>query len=43
MRDANNRPRRTTTREVRGIDADVRINKALWLLSERMAQIKAAA
>lgn len=41
--DANNRPRRTTTREVRGIDADVRINKALWLLSERMAQIKAAA
>ena len=42
-RDANNRPRRTTTREVRGIDADVKINKALWLLSERMAQIKAAA
>ena len=42
-RDANNRPRRTTTREVRGIDADVKMNKALWLLSERMAQIKAAA
>ena len=42
-RDANNRPRRTTTREVQGIDADVRMNKALWLLSERMAQIKAAA
>lgn len=42
-RDANQRPRRTTTREVRGIDADVRMNKALWLLSERMAQIKAAA
>ena len=42
-RDANNRPRRTTTREVRGIDADVKMNKALWMLSERMAQIKAAA
>ncbi len=42
-RDANNRPRRTTTREVRGIDADVKMNKALWMLSERMAQIKATA
>ena len=41
-RDANDRPRRTTTREVRGIDADVKINKALWMLSERMAEIKAA-
>ena len=42
-RDANNRPRRVTTREVKGIDADVKINRALWLLSERMAAIKAAA
>lgn len=42
-RDANGRPRRTTTREVNGIDADVKMNKALWLLSERMAQIKGAA
>jgi hypothetical protein len=41
-RDANNRPRRTTTREVKGIDADVRINRALWLLTERMAALKAA-
>ena len=41
-RDANGRRRRTTTREVQGIDADVRMNKALWLLSERMAQLKAA-
>ncbi len=40
-RDANGRRRRTTTREVQGIDADVRMNKALWLLSERMAQLKA--
>jgi len=41
-RDANNRPRRTTTREVKGIDADVKINRALWLLTERMAALKAA-
>jgi len=42
-RNANGQRRRTTTREVNGIDADVKMNKALWLLSERMAQIKAAA
>lgn len=41
-RDANNRPRQVTSREVRAIDADVKINRALWLLSERMAQLKAA-
>ena len=41
-RDANNRSRRVTTREVKGIDADVKINRALRLLSERMAAIKAA-
>ena len=42
-RDANNRQRRVTSREVRGIDADVKINRALWLLTERMAGLKAAA
>jgi Domain of unknown function (DUF932) len=42
-RDANNRPRRVTTREVRGIDQDVKLNRALWVLGERMAQLKAAA
>ncbi len=41
-RDANNRRRRVTTREVKGIDQDVRLNKALWVLGERMAQIKSA-
>jgi hypothetical protein len=41
-RDANNRARRTTTREVRNIDGDVKLNRALWLLSERMAALKAA-
>jgi hypothetical protein len=33
--------RRTRTRAVTGIDPDVRLNKALWLLGERMAQLKA--
>jgi hypothetical protein len=34
------RMRRTTTREVRGIDQDVRLNRALWQLAERMAELK---
>lgn len=34
--------RRQTTRAVTGIDQDVRLNKALWILGERMAQLKAA-
>lgn len=42
-RDANGRRRRVTTRAINGIDADVRLNKALWILAERMAQIKSAA
>jgi hypothetical protein len=40
-RDANNRRRRVTTRPVNGIDQDVKLNKALWVLAERMAQLKA--
>lgn len=42
-RDANNRSRRVTTRAVNGIDQDVKLNKALWVLAERMAQLKQAA
>lgn len=42
-RDANNRPRRTTTREVKGIDGDIKLNRALWMLSHRMAELKQAA
>jgi len=42
-RDANNRLRRVTTRPVNGIDQDVRLNRALWLLVERMAALKGAA
>lgn len=36
-RDANNRRRRTTTREVNGIDQDVRLNKALFVLAQAMS------
>jgi Domain of unknown function (DUF932) len=32
--------RMVTTREVRGIDQDVRLNRALWQLAERMEQLK---
>lgn len=42
-RDANNRRRNVTTRAVNGIDQDVKLNKALWVLAEEMARIKAAA
>lgn len=42
-RDANNRRRRVTTRPINGIDQDVKLNKALWVLAERMAQLKIAA
>lgn len=40
-RDANGRPRRATTREVRGIDGDVKLNRSLWALAEKMAELKA--
>jgi hypothetical protein len=40
-RDTQNRLRRTTTREVRGIDGDVKLNKALWQLAQAMAEHKA--
>ncbi len=41
-RDAQGHVRRSTTREVRGIDGDVKLNKALWTLAARMAEIKQA-
>ena len=37
------RMRRVTTRAVKGIDQDVRLNRALWTLAARMAEIKQAA
>ena len=43
-RDENGRrKRRVTTREVSGIDQDVKLNRALWRLAERMAERKAIA
>lgn len=42
-RDANGRRiRRVSTREVKGIDQDVKLNRALWQLAERMAELKQA-
>jgi len=35
--------RNVTTRPVKGIDQDVKLNRALWQLAERMAELKAAA
>jgi hypothetical protein len=32
---------RTTTREVKGLDQNVRLNRALWTLAERMVQLAA--
>jgi hypothetical protein len=34
--------RRITTRAVTGIDSDVRLNRALWVLAEQMKRLKAA-
>jgi len=39
--DANNRPRRQTTRAVNGIDTDLKLNRALWQLTQKMAELKA--
>lgn len=40
-RDAFGRPRRAKSRAVNGIDQDIKLNKALWTLSQRMAELKA--
>jgi hypothetical protein len=37
------RPRRVTTREVRGIDGDKKLNQALWSMAEEMARLKGVA
>ena len=43
QRDANGRRlRAVSTRQVKGIDQDVKLNRALWQLAERMAELKAA-
>lgn len=40
-RGENGRRRRVTTKPVQSIDGDLRLNRALWQLAERMAQLKA--
>lgn len=42
-KDATGRTRHSTTREVKNIDGDVKLNRALWLLSHKMAELKRAA
>jgi hypothetical protein len=37
-----NAHRRVTSRAVKGIDGDVKLNRALWSLAERMAELKRA-
>jgi len=42
-RDENGRRlRRVSTRQVKGIDQDVKLNRALWQLAEKMVELKAA-
>jgi hypothetical protein len=42
-RGSDGRTRRSTSRPVTAIDGDIKINRALWLLGERMAELKSAA
>lgn len=39
-RDGTGRPKRTKTREVKSVNENVRLNKALWLLADEMAKLK---
>jgi hypothetical protein len=41
-RDDYGRPRRMKSRAVNGIDQDIKLNKALWLIGEKMAAMKRA-
>ncbi len=41
-RDRNGRTRRTTTRPVKALDKNVKLNQALWMLTEKMAELKQA-
>lgn len=42
VRNAEGRLQRRTTREVAGIDQNRSLNRALWLLTQRMAELKSA-
>jgi hypothetical protein len=39
----NENQRRVTTREVKGIDQDIRLNRSLWTLADEFAKLKRAA
>lgn len=39
-RDQLGRPKRTTTREVKSVSENVRLNKALWMLADEMRKLK---
>ena len=41
-KDRNGRTRRTTTRPVKALDKNIRLNQALWMLTEKMAELKQA-
>ncbi len=41
-RTEDGRTRRMSTRQVNGIDQDVKLNRALWMLAEKMAALKTA-
>jgi hypothetical protein len=41
FRDDRQRWRRMSTREVKGIDADIKLNRALWTVASEMAKLKA--
>lgn len=42
-RDNLGRPRRVRSRAVTGIDQEIKLNKALWLLGEDMAKLERGA
>ena len=39
---SNGRTRRTTTRPVKALDRNIKLNQALWFLTEKMAELKQA-
>lgn len=39
-RDSNGQLRRATTRPVKALDRNIKLNQALWLLTEKMAELK---
>jgi hypothetical protein len=41
-RGSNGRMRRTTTRPVKALDRNIKLNQALWFLTEKMAELKQA-